>query len=661
MRPIVHLLMALVLAMPFAASAQATKSHEVEDFIRKQRFKQIKISPGGEYFAATVPVERKTALVIVRRSDNKLMANMSIPGDRTHVDDFWWVNDERVLLSAAEKIGELEAPQPTGELYAINFDGSRGELLVGQSLQGQGPGTRIQPKKVESVAAFLVDDLPADDKNVIISVSPFSRDPFTRVERLNVYTGQRLPISQAPVRNADFTTDNAGNVRFAHGQDVDLSRRLYHRAVDGREWTSINDERSSGVAQFPLGFSPDDKLAYFLVEHREGPDSIVAWNPATGERKEVFRDDDTDPHPLYIDGVLVGVELMDGLPRKEFFDPQSKPAKLYRKLERAFAGENVTVTSITKDGSIALVLSESDRNPGDFYLFDAVANKAGHLLSRMDWVDPARTSRTRPISYAARDGLKIHGYLTAPSGSEAKNAPLVVYIHGGPYGISDAWGYDKDVQMLAAHGYAVLQVNYRGSGNHGQAFQSAGRREWGGKMQDDITDATRWAIEQGIADPARICLYGASYGAYASLMGVAKEPALYHCAAGYVGVYDLPAMHTTGDIQESASGETYVEEWIGPKDAVAAVSPTRLASRIKVPVFLAAGGEDERTPQKHTELMEKALRNAGVPVEAHYYPTEGHGFYKLENERDFYGKLLTFLQKHLGGRAPVIVRGPAGK
>jgi dipeptidyl aminopeptidase/acylaminoacyl peptidase len=655
MKPSAILLAAVLLVVSLATLAQSPKPYDIEDFIRKQKFVDIKISPTGEYYAATVRVERKTALAILRRTDNKVIASMSIPGDRTHVDDFWWVNNERVLISAAEKIGELERPQPTGELYAVNVDGKKGEMLVGQRLQDSGTSTLIRTKKAEEVAAYLVDGLQSNDKDVIISVSPFTADPYTRVEKMDVYTGRRQPITRAPVRNAGFLTDNAGNVRFASGEDTDLSSRLYYRTPDDNEWKLINDTRESGFAEYPLGFSPDDKIAYLQVEQAQGPDAIVAWDIAADKKTEVFRDDNTDPAPISVEGKLYGVRLMDGLPRTHFFDPQSTVAKLYRKLEKAFAGERVEITSMTADGKLALVLVDSDRNPGDFFIFDSTNNKAERLLGRKEWIDPQRVSEVKPISFKARDGLEIQGYLTAPVGAEAKGAPLIVYIHGGPYSIYDTWGFDLDAQMLAAHGYAVLQVNFRGSGNHGHAFTLAGKREWGGKMQDDITDATRWAIQQGIADPKRICLYGASYGGYASLMGVAKEPALYRCAAGYVGVYDLPTMHNDGDVRDSASGKTYINEWIGPKDVVAKVSPSRLASQIKVPVFLAAGGEDERAPIQHTEMMEKALRNAGVPVEAVYYPTEGHGFYKLENEREFYGKLLSFFQKNLGGRAPVVV------
>ncbi|MEO6103950.1 MAG: S9 family peptidase, partial [Pseudoxanthomonas sp.] len=547
-----------------------------------------------------------------------------------------------------------EQPQPTGELYAINVDGKKGEMLVGQRLQGDGL-SHIQSKKAEAVAASLVDDLPADDKYVVISVSPFSDDPYTRVERMNVYTGQRTPITRAPIRNAWFLTDNAGNVRFSSGTDKDNSGRLYYREVDGKDWKLVNDTVQSRLDQSPLGFSPDDKIAYLQVEHEQGPDSVVAWDLASGEHKQVFRDNESDPAPLYLNGKLIGVEILDGIPRKEFFDPESSQAKLYRKLERSFPGESVHITSTTKDGNLALVLTTSDHNPGDFFLFDLAANHASFLLSRRDWIDPLRAAKVEPIRFAARDGQSIHGYLTSPVGGVARNSPLIVLIHGGPFSISDDWGFDNDAQILAAHGYSVLQVNFRGSGGRGKAFMAAGKRQWGGTMQDDITDATRWAIKEGIADPKKICLYGASYGGYASLMGVAKEPDLYRCAAGYVGVYDLPMMFTDGDIHKRASGEAYLNEWLGSRQDLASASPNRLADHIKVPVFLTAGGADKRAPIQHTKMMEKALLSAGVPVEAVYYPTEGHGFYKTENAREFYGKLLLFFQHNLGGRAPVIV------
>ncbi len=551
----------------------------------------------------------------------------------------------------ARKYGALETPQMTGDLYAVSASGSSPEILVGQHVQGD-LGTLIKPKKVESIAAFVVDDLPADDKTIVISVQPFSADPYTRAERMDVYTGRRAPVARAPVRNAHFTTDNAGVVRFAGGAGFDNVRKLYYREKSGAEWRMISSEESGGSLEIAIGFSVDNATAYLQVEHPSGPDSIVAFDTASGSRKQILRDDTSDPESIIYrnaSNVPVGVRFMDGKARNVFFDEASEEARLHRSLEAAFGGDAVQVTSQTTDGRLAMVQVWSDRNPGDFYIYDTVSKKADHLISRRDWFAPEAMAEMRPVKLQARDQVPLHGLLTVPNGSAGKSLPMVVLPHGGPFGIQDVWGFDTETQMLAKAGYAVLQVNFRGSGGYGRAFRQAGAHEWGGKMQDDLTDATRWAIQQGIADPARICIYGNSYGAYASLMGVAKEPGLYRCAAGYVGVYDLPTMHVDGDIQRRGSGVTYLREWIGERHQLAAVSPNRMAERIKVPVFLAAGGEDQRAPVAHTRMMENSLRSAGLPVETLYYANEGHGFYLEENRLEYYRKLLDFLSRNIGG------------
>jgi dipeptidyl aminopeptidase/acylaminoacyl peptidase len=531
----------------------------------------------------------------------------------------------------------------------------RSEILIGQRVGGMQTGSRIPRKTAERVAAYLIDDLPQDDENVLIGVMSFTADPTTQVERMDVRSGRRQLVARVPVRNARVVTDNRGVVRFASGYGSDYIEQLHYREGGDKPWTLVNDERVSGRIELPLGFSADDKTAYLQIEHESGPDSIVAMDVASGKRTQVVRDDDTDPDEvLYRPGtkVPVGVILQDGKPRMEFFDPASADARLYRSLQAAFGDVFPRITSSTADGSLNLVGTYSDRNPGDFYLFDAKAKKAEHVISRRDWIDPATMAAVQPVSFKARDGLTVKGYLTLPPGSDGKRLPMVVMPHGGPFGVYDQWRFEDDSQILAGAGYAVLQVNYRGSGNYGRAFRTAGARQWGGAMQDDLTDATRWAIAQGHADAGRICIYGASYGGYAALMGVAKEPGLYRCAAGYVGVYDLPTMHTHGDIQQRGSGETYLRRWIGERDALAAVSPNRMADKIKVPVFLAAGGEDQRAPIEHSEMMERALKKAGVPVETLYYPSEGHGFYVEAHRKAFYERLLGFLGRHLGPARP---------
>jgi dipeptidyl aminopeptidase/acylaminoacyl peptidase len=276
-----------------------------------------------------------------------------------------------------------------------------------------------------------------------------------------------------------------------------------------------------------------------------------------------------------------------------------------------------------------------------------VAKKADAVISRRSWINPDALSDMRPVDLAARDGLALHGYLTLPPGSDGKGLPAVVLPHGGPFGVFDQPYFDDEVQILAQAGYAVLQVNFRGSGNYGRAFTRAGAREWGGKMQDDLTDATRWLAAQGIADPARICIYGASYGAFAALMGAAREPALYKCAVGLVGVYDLEKIASESSGRSSTN---WTREWIGEGPMLAANSPIHRAAHVKAPVFLSAGGEDYIAPIAHTRKMEAALKKAGVSVETLYFPNEGHGYYLEAHRREYYAKLLDFLATHLGGK-----------
>lgn len=623
---------------------------DIAPFVEQDAFKNVKLSPTGDYFALSVPMGDQTGLAVMRRSDNALMTTFRFRGG-THVDDFWWVTQDRLLISIAESFGSRDEPAPTGELYAMNADGTRRELLVGWRVQSEQVGTRIKPRRREElVAAYLIDPLPSDPDHVLVAVHPLIRDPHTRVERMNIHDGRRVRVTSAPVSSARFLTDSAGVVRFAYGSSADNINRLYYRDTSGDAWRLISDQNQTGRVETALGFSEDDTIAYLRVSQPAGPDAVQAMDVASGERWEVMRDDVVDPIPVYGNGArkVVGMRFLGTKPRLAFFDESSPDAKLHRKLEDALPEHAVTILSSAKEGRLSLVLAWSDVDPGSYYVYDADSNKAELLLVRRDKVDPNAMAVMRGITLRARDGLDLHGFLTEPRGMEGVRMPLVVMPHGGPFGVYDTWSFDIDTQVLAAAGYAVLRVNFRGSGNYGRRFMESGARQWGGAMQDDLTDATRWAIAEGIADADRICIYGASYGGYASLMGVAKEPDLYRCAIGYVGVYDLPRMQgETRRIGRWAS--TWSREWVGDDMAqLAAMSPNRIASAIKAPVFLAAGGKDEVAPIEHTRLMERALKNAGVEVETLYYPNEGHGFYATENQREFYARLLAFLGRHIG-------------
>jgi dipeptidyl aminopeptidase/acylaminoacyl peptidase len=640
-------LLALLLACTLPALAQV----DVTPFTKLDTFTSIKLSPTGEYLAATVPRGDSTGLVVLRRANNAVTASVGL-GKNTHVSDFEWVNDGRLVLAMAEAFGSDDEPTPTGELFGVDADGKNLELLVGFRAVASNSASRIKGRTEERAAAYLVDTLPEEEHAILISVWPFHDDPYTRLERMDVRSGKRSTIARSPVQRGWFTVDHDRRVRMVRGLGEGNASMLYHRANDDAEWVLVNNENETGRVERPVGFARDNRIVYLVSHTDDGPSEVVAYDTQTGERKPMLRHPVVDParivYSLGERKVPVGAAFLGDQPALAFFDEASPEAVLHKMLQRAFAGHDVQVTSGTRDGKLVLVQTSSPTNPGDFYLFNVDTKEAAYLLSRRTWIDPDQMAEVRAVSLKARDGLALHGYLTMPRGAAAGKLPMVVNVHGGPFGVFHGPWFDAQAQMLARAGYAVLQVNYRGSGNYGRAFQVAGAQEWGRAMQDDITDATRWAIAQGIADPERICLLGGSYGAYSALMGVVREPDLYACAVGSFGVYDLDLM-----VKEDSRGSRFLSnfssQWVGEAGTLAQVSPSRLADRIKAPVFLAAGEEDQVAPFEHTRMMEQALRKAGVPVETLYYRNEGHGFYVEAHQIEYRRRLLDFLAGHLGG------------
>jgi len=645
------ILMALsaVAALTLTPTLAAT-SVDIENYVRRDGYGRIKISPDGKNFAATVQFEDRGGLVIFRRADGKVVGGAT--GEKhSHVDQFWWAKNDRVVLSTAERFGSRDQPYPTGALFAVGIDGRRVKTLVGPKAE---PGLverygASQPWEMAS----LIDTLPDDPAYVLIAAWELGVDPKTRVEKLDVYTGKRIKVATAPVRRATFVTDVAGQVRFAEGAHDDNTRKLFHRGSDADEWRLVNDEAQSGHYESALGFAADGVTAYLRVAQAKGPDAIVAWNTGTGARTEIQRDATVDPYGAVHDRdgrALIGVQYMGASVQTRLFDEKTQAARVYRALTKGFPDAALSITSYTRDGRHALVQVWNDRTPGDTYLFDTQAMTATGVYVTREWFDPAKLAATRAVEVKARDGLVLHGYLTPPRDAEAKGPwPTVILVHGGPFGVFDQLAFDDDTHLLSEAGYAVLRINYRGSGNYGVDFRQAGAREWGARMQDDLTDATRWAIGQGIADASRICIVGASYGGYAALMGAAREPDLYRCAVGYVGVYDLEAVHRE-DSRTARWMRTWTNDWLGERGSLKAKSPIHMAERIKSPVLLVAGGEDRIAPIAHSRKMERALRAAGKPVESFYVASEGHGFYADENQRAYLTRLLDFLSRHLGGR-----------
>lgn len=639
MKPLVWLLAVAFSAIPFYSFAQAPKPHEIEDFIREDKFQSVSVSQKGTYVAMTRLEGDKTVMYILKTGESKPLTRVDVAGKKSHIVGVTWVSDHRLIYSVAVKDQLDERPAPTGERWAIDADGGKRRPFGGA----------------------IVNTLEDDDDHVLATIYR-GGDGFTTLERVNVYGGANKVVARAPIRYGWFSADSKGQPRFAGGTDEQDFAKLFFQEPGKDSWTLINDEASSGKKIYPVGYSIDGSTAYLQAEEDSGPDSIHAFDIATGTKKLISRDSLADPLGL-INAIgkreIIGVMYEGVTPRYEYFDPNSADAKAHRALQRAFPGQIVGTSIYMTTNNDVLIYVQGDREPLGYYVMNMSTRKVTPMMFAAEWLDPNRLSPMRYTTFKARDGRTIPALLTIPVGSDGKNLPLIVHPHGGPIGVQDYWGFDPTVQVMASHGYAVLQVNYRGSSGYGREHLEAGYRQWGLKMQDDLTDATHWAISEGIADKNRICIFGASYGGYASLMGVAKEPTLYKCAVGQVGVYDLGRIWS----DDSGRGEgirRFLTKILNHDDGMD-VSPNRFAERIKVPVFLSAGHEDETAPVEHTQMMEAALKKAGVPVETLYFKTEGHGIYKLEHRREFYARLLTFLHKHIGGRAPVVVATPPEK
>lgn len=628
------------------------------DLARHIQYDNVKISRTGRYLAATAVVKGQPMLALVDLS--KGTGAMMKPREGNQVIDLYWANDHRVLYTEGTKVAGSERPVPTGEIFAVNADGTGSDLLFGYRAGGPARSTHLKQRESERASAEIIDTLRDDENHVLIGVASWGASAdgdFIEVYALDVRDGSKRKVTTAPLRNAGFLTDHHGVARFAVGADSHAYGQVYYREGEGKPWNLLFQGTPEKNVPRPLAFARDDSRVYMACDVPGKAGALCPWDVSTqAMQPPVWSNASAD-----IEGLVrsldrqdvVGVYSMPGTPKAEAIVPGSDAMKVIAELSRALPGQSIQIVSSTDDGSKAVALASSDLEPGTFYLWDAATGKASQLLQRAPWIKPDQMATKRPVEFKARDGMTMHGYLSMPPGKEeATHLPLVVYVHGGPFSVRDEWEFDPYVQMIATRGYAVLQVNFRGSGGYGSAFEQAGYREWGGKMQDDVTDATRWAIAQGIAVPDRICIFGGSYGGYAALEGAIKEPDLYRCAIGYVGVYDLPMMFTDGDISDRIVGKSYLRMTLGTDQAgLAARSPVNQLDKLKAGVMLIVGGEDERVPPVQGQNLHAALQKRGINHEWLYKSGEGHGFYDEANITELFERVTKFLDRHLQGVA----------
>ena len=621
-------LLLLVMLFPLLAMAREVP---IQDFFKDPEFSSITLSPDGKHMAVTVQQADRTVLAVLRVSDQGLVGKWDY-GENRHFRQVMWANNDRILFRVGFKTGKFDFETGKADLYASNIDGT-GRLDI--------PNGNFYN---------IVDLTPSDPDTILVERSVESAYLF----KLNVNTGRTSTVATAPVRYGSFLVDHDQNVRYVTGEMDDGRTMTYRR--DGEKWTLVNESKRGGATYFPLGFDADNKRVYVAKGVDGKPETIVLLDVDTREEEQLSENGTVSPSGYLWSSdrkTLLAVSYEDGIPYWDFVAPEHPEAKVYAGLVKAFPGKAVAFIDTTEDGRKIGLRAYADTAPSEAYLFDRDTGKAKFLAASREWIKPAEMSTMKPVEVKARDGLVLHGYLTIPNGSNGKNLPLIINPHGGPHGPRDEWGFNPEVQLLANRGYAVLQMNYRGSGGYGNAFERAGYRKWGTTMQDDLTDSVKWAIAQGIADPNRVCIYGASYGGYAALMSVVREPDLYKCTVGYVGVYDLDIQRSDSDTAEIKAGQSYLND-VYPTTVAErrAHSPAYGVDRIKVPIMLVQGEKDVRVPIKHMNFLISQLKSVGKqPEEVIVEKKEAHGFQDLDNQVNLYTRMLAFFDKYIGPKA----------
>ncbi len=641
------------LALVAVAGAAAAAPPTPEDFAKSPEVLRVRISPTAEYLAVLRIVDDKRVVAVLSYPELALKGVMSFPG-RNQVLDFQWVNSDRLIGSVTRDFGRYEFLAPSGELFGMDADGGRSKHLFGYRAGEDVPSaTRGAVQRYAS--ASIIDPLGDDKNNVLVQIRDWNWSAASPVEaaKLNVYTGRLTGRVRAPAADAFLVAGRDGDVRFSFSTDDDFNSLVHVRDPETGDWSLLSKTQLGDVPLRPLAVAEDGRI-FVSTAPDDGPLGIYLMDPATQERTEVYRHDVVDAE-LVVDseGNAWGARIEPDYPSIVAIDPDNAEAALVQQLQGLFPGRFVSIANATTDGQLVLVSVQDDNQTPEVYVFERETRQMQRLFDLLPWIDDATLAEMRPVEFEARDGLKLRGYLALPPG-QVGPAPMVLMPHGGPHGPRDHWRYDQYVQVLAVNGYAVLQVNYRGSGGYGTRFERIGYGEWAGAMQDDLTDATRWAIETGITEAGRVCIHGWSYGGYAALMSVVREPDLYACSVPAAGVYDHDIQYKKADFTRLTRwGEKYIDRVIGPTaEDRRRASPVTYLDRLKTPLFIVHGEEDARVPVDHARELMKKLEAAGIEAQYMEKANEGHGFYKEENRADFFNALLAFLDRHIGAGAP---------
>ena len=596
----------------------------LRDFFKNPVAEGFTISPDGKKIAWLAPWKDRLNIFVKDLSNNKTTRATS--ATKRDIYGYFWTGNERIVF------GQDSGGDENVHTFSAAIDGSGEKDLT----------------PFENTRTNLLDDLEGDDDHILITINKDNPRLFD-VYKLNVVSGELELEARNPGDVSGWMTDHTGTVRLAvasrNGQNVILYRK---NAKDLFRPIMSLDFRT---AFFPLVFDFNNEKFYVSTNIDRDKQAIYLFNPETLKLEHlVFEHPEVDVTQLMYSKkrkVITGAGFYTDKHHYVFFD--DKREEVQKDLDALLPGYEVVVTDADKNETKCIVRTYSDRSLGAGYIYDVESKQLEKIAEVSPWFNQSEMAEMKPVSFTSRDGLTIHGYLSLPKGKKPRNIPVLINPHGGPWA-RDYWGFNPEVQFLTNRGIAVMQVNFRGSVGYGREFWEKGFKQWGLNMQNDLTDAVHWLIDQDIADPKRVAIYGASYGGYATLAGLTFTPDLYACGIDYVGPSNLfTLLETLPPYWETEKEEFYIKVGDPVRDykLLRKVSPVFHADKIKAPLFVAQGANDPRVKKAESDQIVKALRDRGVAVEYMVKDNEGHGFHNQENRFDFYEAMERFLDKHL--------------
>jgi dipeptidyl aminopeptidase/acylaminoacyl peptidase len=588
------------------------------------------LSPDGHRIAARKTADGTTTLVIVD-ADHPLAAARAIPLGKAHVADLKWAGNQRLLLTV-QSIYEINGYEfPFRRLLAIDVD-TGASRVVDRKSRGMYAGDVIYADPGGTWALVVGQDTVQD---------------YPSVKRVDLATGDATVIEHARPDVWDWYADENGVVRA--GIAYDGSRwTIWYRDKPGEKLRAIHGKIPKDDDSAVDRFIFRGNHSWVITNERTGRFGLYEYDlQSQAMGKAIFENPEVDLDDVLYDplsGEITAVEYQDDRSRIFWIDPEMK--KLQGKLDAAVPNAVNLTVGWSRDEKRVLVWSASAADPGRYFLLDRTSRQMSPVVEPYPMIDPDQLAPVKAIRYQARDGLTLRGYLTLPRGREARDLPLILLPHGGPFARDD-WEYDAFVQLLANRGYAVLQPEFRGSTGFGKDFVSKGYGEIGKEMQDDLDDGVDWLAKSGQIDPKRVCIVGFSYGGYAAMWGAIRNPNRYRCAVSWAGPSDLPAMMRYDRKQFSAT--RYFREFrkkFPSEDELKAVSPINFADRLKTPLLIGHGEDDGTVPPKQSHRMVDALQKAGANVSPVFYKDSEHSFSSSKDMEDWMKRLEAFLAKY---------------